>query len=144
MNHELVVRKQILQIIENSDYIKGRNYNPNFIKANGKIEFNNETQYRFSVLSERFDNTKYHVWITYNEKGNIVKVSCDCLQFDRANSCKHVGACFWHYKEELFKMESEDRRGQFTQKLFAYLKKETEKKTTIHKKINFELYLETG
>lgn len=143
MNHDLLVRKKILQMIENSDYIKGRNYNPSSIKSSGKIEINNETQYRFSVLSERFDNTKYHVWITYNDKGNLIRVSCDCLQFDRTNSCKHVGACLWHYKEELFQMEPLAYQEQFTQTVFDCLKRETNKRAGISQKIHFELYVST-
>ena len=96
MMNDALIRKKILKAIAASDYMKGRNYNSTFIKKNEKITYSNQTQYRFTVRSESFANTPYHVWINFNEEGEIFKVSCDCLQFDKTRSCKHVGACLWH------------------------------------------------
>ncbi len=143
MMNDALIRKKILKAIAASDYMKGRNYNSTFIKKNEKITYSNQTQYRFTVRSESFANTPYHVWINFNEEGEIFKVSCDCLQFDKTRSCKHVGACLWHYREELFGQRPMGYQEQLTKNIFDYLLKETETKSkaSFNKKVNFELYL---
>lgn len=137
------IRSKILKVISPSDYIKGRNYNSVFIKKNEKVIYNNQVQYRFHVCSESFANTLYHVWITLNEDGQIEKTSCDCLQFDKGRSCKHVGACLWHNREELFVEKERDHREQVTQNIFDYLLRESTNKSKflLNKKVNFELYI---
>ena len=143
MSNDAEIRGKILKIIVASDYIKGRNYDSSFVKQSEKIIYNNQVQYRFNVLSESFSNTRYHVWITLSEDGAVLNTSCDCLQFDKSKSCKHVGACLWHYRDELFKEKTKSPQEQLTQNIFDYLRQMNEKtgKSTINKKVNFEVHL---
>lgn len=136
------IRNKIIKVTSPSDYIKGRNYDSSLVKKIEKVIYSNQIQFRFHVRSESFTNTLYHVWITFNEKGDICKTSCDCLQFDKNRSCKHVGACLWHDKEELFVENKKGYQEQITQTIFDLLKESVNKpKSLLNKKVNFELYI---
>ena len=56
----------------------------------------------FSVVSESFYDESYGVIIRTSNMGKLVKFSCDCYQFERTSSCKHIVACLKNFSDIIF------------------------------------------
>ena len=59
----------------------------------------------FNVESESFYNETYGVVIRTSEMSKLSGASCDCYQFERTHSCKHIIACLKNYADVVFEEE---------------------------------------
>ncbi len=110
------IEKEILKVVEKTDYQKGLNYEEEKIKYVGKTEIDHQKQYQFLVTSEE-TYRKYVVQIIIS-KNQIQDTFCTCPQFKSFHSCKHVAACLTCYSEKLFAMKNINSITEKTQKLF--------------------------
>ena len=141
---ESVKLTEILKHITREDYVKGRNYfRPYVDLENKKTEKNIEKIY-FDVESERtIKHYKCQIDVdrTFNK---ITYLHCTCPQFNISDSCKHLGACFANYSDDIFKVIlNEELKENITKRIFDTFKLPTTKKNNVVKEeVKIEVYLE--
>ena len=91
------IQKEILKAVKKTDYVKGLNYDEDFIDFVGMTAVEKQKRYQFLVKSES-SYKKYMVQIEIKEK-TVNKTLCTCPQFYEYKSCKHVAACLVCYSD---------------------------------------------
>ncbi len=105
-----LIENKIKNFVGALNYAKGRNYFIYYVRLISEKNTKGEegTQYIFRVDSEHGPQT-YTVRVRIADK-NIVDATCTCPQFDIEGCCKHVAACLYHNKDELFPMSDEEKK----------------------------------
>lgn len=133
MNNDIV---KIRNIVNTTDFIKGRTYPSYYIEYNGIREESNNNIHLFEVESER-SYDRYKVEIS-SYKGNVNNVKCSCPQFRATRSCKHLAACLINYHEEIFLIDPKERVMNISQQILNYFKPK-EVKHEVKKQVNLEV-----
>ena len=128
------VKKNILQLVSSSDYVKGLNYDENLIEYVSSSEVEYFKKFQFLVHSES-SFKKYIVQIDL-KGGNVYGTYCTCPKFQDSNSCKHVASCLIVYSDQIFPMT----KGKISDKSLQFLKK-LENKLPNKRKIKREVFL---
>lgn len=116
------IQKEILRAVKKTDYVKGLNYDEDFIEFVGMTTVEKQKRYQFLVKSES-SYKKYMVQIEIKEK-TVNKSLCTCPQFYDHKSCKHVAACLVCYSDKLLNKENIKNVEEKTKRLFEKLKSE--------------------
>jgi len=116
------IQKEILRAVKKTDYVKGLNYDEDFIEFVGMTTVEKQKRYQFLVKSES-SYKKYMVQIEIKEK-TVNKTLCTCPQFYDQKSCKHVAACLVCYSDKLLNKENSKNVEEKTKRLFEKLKSE--------------------
>lgn len=119
-NHE----DDILRYINFPDYIKGRRYYQLYIDLISKKQIAEIKKYYFRVESER-RIAYYNCHLEVDTKGEIRYLECDCPQFEGYHSCKHLAACLYHYQDEIFDIDLDEKQIEnITRSIFDYFKEQ--------------------
>ena len=96
------VQKKIKTIFGEDSFKKARNYSRYYIRNQKKIRYGDgwEIKHTFKVESETSYN--YYDVTIHTNRGEIEKYSCDCPQYKRVGTCKHIAACCLNYYEDIF------------------------------------------
>lgn len=109
VNIYALMMPEISKRINYYDINKGRLISPYFVTLQDATEIKTHYQtfleYNFSVRAQT--HYGYYNCIIGIKDNKIIKTMCECEQFNLTSSCKHLGACFYHYSDEMFKAESE-------------------------------------
>lgn len=134
--------REILNYVNYTDYIKGRNYYNSYITLELKDKEHNITNYYFDVESERtYDH--YDCIVAVDTTGKIIECSCTCMQYASYESCKHLAACLYNYQEDIFTHEIDEKELlDITKNVFKYF---TENSTTkkVRRQLNINLNITT-
>lgn len=130
------IEKEILSNVALQDYISGKSYFSGYVKCLGEAKIDAKKEFLFSVESQR-TLEKYICNIRIDYLGKVDHLSCTCNQFRINNSCKHLGACFFKYKDKLFKVDDKYKLTNITDEIFSKFTK----KNTIKEEVNLELEL---
>ena len=83
-------------------YQKGKYYESNLIRPLGNRRLQDDIiLWNFSVQSTRY--YMYYRINIFTEFDKILKYSCNCPQFERAHTCKHIAACILEYGDQMLK-----------------------------------------
>lgn len=127
------ITKEILRVINRSDYQKGSQYNEDYIDFIGVTTVDMNKRYQFLVESES-SYRKYMVQIEMNQN-KIEATYCTCPQWQSTHSCKHVAACLLLYSDRLFSFMNEKVLEQKSQvilrKLSEQFKQSSKKKKEV-------------
>lgn len=99
----ILIKADINKYVTTTDLIKGEKYNSNMIDLvyTKNLDSNIAPRvYHFEVDSQT-KNTFYDVSI-FVYRNKIVRTLCDCKQYRKTQSCKHIGACLYHYYDTIF------------------------------------------
>jgi len=106
---DLINKTNIRAYVTTTDFIKGKQYDKNKITLKSEKErdgvYGNLKVFSFEVDSET-KPTYYDVTIILENNKEIVRTTCDCKTFRNFQSCKHIGAVFVNYYEQIFKFAS--------------------------------------
>ncbi len=80
----------IIKIVGYDSFYKGRNYPYRYVGEDRIEKSKDFYAHNFYVKSEHSSN-RYNVKVI-NNGGNILGVSCDCPQFKKEKTCKHLAA----------------------------------------------------
>lgn len=133
------IEKEILKIVNHSDYQKGLNYDEDLIDLVGQTKDQNQKTFQFLVESER-TYQKYVVQIAVR-KNQVVRTFCTCPQFQQTDSCKHLAACLTCYSDKIFNQEEPKALELKTKKLFQKLKNEFQEETVKKEEVRVEPYI---
>ncbi len=127
------VKKEILKVVDRSDYIKGLNYDEDALEYISVATIDNQKRFQFLVHSES-SYRKYMVQV--DTKFNEIKNTfCTCPQFNSFHSCKHVAACLVCYSDKILNSIDEKNVEKKTKLLFDKLAKVFENDYTIKKEV---------
>ena len=102
----LINKTNIRAFVTTNDFIKGKQYDKNKITLKSEKEkeslYSSLKVFSFEVDSET-KPTYYDVTIILENNKEIVRTTCDCKAFRNFQSCKHIGAVFVNYYEQIFK-----------------------------------------
>ena len=121
------------------NYLKGRNYYGDIDYLDSECE-NRVYSHNFMVESERDYNKSYDVNIKISN-GEIVSASCDCPQFKKASSCKHVAACLIEYHDDIFEMALEDKKIYLSKMLLKEFSSPINKINNVKKQLHIDVSL---
>ena len=97
---------EIQRMLNYSDILRGQIINKRSISylKSSEIDLAGRVykDHYFSVISESFFDESYGVVIRTSSMGKLVKFSCDCYQFEKNSSCKHVVACLKNFSDVIF------------------------------------------
>lgn len=127
--------QEILDVINKEDYYKGLTYREP-IEYEKTIKQGIERQFHFRVESQT-TYKKYYVVITKDDH-RIVNTFCECTQFDRYASCKHVAAVLIHAGHIINKVTMEDNPIEISTKILEMFNTPTKEKK-IKKLANIEI-----
>ena len=130
--------QEILNVINREDYYKGLTYREP-IEYEKSIKHGNEKEFHFRVESQT-TYKKYYVVIT-KDNHHIIDTFCECAQFDRYASCKHVAAVLIHEKHIINKVTMEDNPIEISAKILEMFDAPTKEKK-IKKLARIEIELE--
>ena len=103
---DLINKTNIRAFVTINDFIKGKQYDKNKITLKSEKEkenlYSSLKVFSFEVDSET-KPTYYDVTIILENNKEIVRTTCDCKAFRNFQSCKHIGAVFVNYYEQIFK-----------------------------------------
>lgn len=103
---DLINKTNIRAFVTTTDFIKGKQYDKNKITLKSEKEkdgdYSSLKVFSFEVDSET-KPTYYDVTIILENNKEIVRTTCDCKAFRNFQSCKHIGAVFVNYYEQIFK-----------------------------------------
>lgn len=103
---DLINKTNIRAFVTTNDFIKGKQYDKNKITLKSEKEkenlYSSLKVFSFEVDSET-KPTYYDVTIILENNKEIVRTTCDCKAFRNFQSCKHIGAVFVNYYEQIFK-----------------------------------------
>lgn len=103
---DLINKTNIRAFVTTNDFIKGKQYDRNKITLKSEKEkenlYSSLKVFSFEVDSET-KPTYYDVTIILENNKEIVRTTCDCKAFRNFQSCKHIGAVFVNYYEQIFK-----------------------------------------
>ena len=103
---DLINKTNIRAYVTTTDFIKGKQYDKNKITLKSEKErdgvYGSLKVFSFEVDSET-KPTYYDVTIVLENNKEIIRTTCDCKDFRNFQSCKHIGAVFVNYYEQIFK-----------------------------------------
>ena len=102
--YDIVVKDQLGRI----DYLRGKNYDERLIELKEVYETEATRCVKFEVESES-DYTHYDVEIR-TRKGEIIGTHCSCPRYYARSMCKHIAASLLNYQDDIFYVDSEERR----------------------------------
>lgn len=133
---------KILNLVHYSDYQKGLNYDEDAIYPYDTYVDSLGRHFEFSVQSQS-SYLEYEVSILL--RGKDISAFCDCKQFSKTHSCKHLAACLICYSNEIFKTESprtiEQKSKDFLQQLKQDFKSPEAASVRKELTLNFELQI---
>lgn len=99
--------QKIKDLVGADSFLKGIRYPKEYVDILEEEEDGNKRKLTFGVESE----SSYELYtVEVNVDGKeVTDFSCDCPQFKRASSCKHVAAALLEYKDEIFMMTPRER-----------------------------------
>ena len=138
---DLINKTNIRAFVTTTDFIKGKQYDKNKITL--KSEKEKESLYSsLKVLSFEVDSetkpTYYDVTIILENNKEIIRTTCDCKAYRNFQSCKHIGAVFVNYYEQIFKGNIVNVHKITDEILNKFMPKE---ETLIKKELQIELYI---
>ena len=138
------ITKEILRVINQSDYQKGSQYNEDYIDFIGVTTIDRNKRFQFLVESES-SHKKYMVQIEMNQN-KIEATYCTCSQWQSIHSCKHVAACSILYSDQLFSFVNEKVLEQKSQIILRRLSEQYKQNSKKKKEVSFlpMITIETG
>lgn len=124
----------ILSLVGRDSFIKGRWFDPGYIEKIGCTKLASSFIHTYSVKSES-SRRHYNVKIKNNGE-DVLGYSCDCPQFDRAKTCKHVAAVLMNDGDDLASFEIIDEL-ELSKKILADY--QSDNKANIKQKLEVEL-----
>lgn len=138
---DLINKTNIRAFVTTTDFIKGKQYDKNKITLKSEKEkdgdYSSLKVFSFEVDSET-KPTYYDVTIILENNKEIVRTTCDCKAFRNFQSCKHIGAVFVNYYEQIFKGAIVNVHKITDEILNKFMPKE---ETLIKKELQIELYI---
>ena len=138
---DLINKTNIRAFVTTTDFIKGKQYDKNKITLKSEKEkdgdYSSLKVFSFEVDSET-KPTYYDVTIVLENNKEIVRATCDCKAFRNFQSCKHIGAVFVNYYEQIFKGAIVNVHKITDEILNKFMPKE---ETLIKKELQIELYI---
>ncbi len=120
----------ILSLVGRDSFIKGRWYDPGYIEKIGC------TKLASSFIHTSESSRRYYTVKIKNNGEDVLGYSCDCPQFDRAKTCKHVAAVLMNDGDDLASFEIIDEL-ELSKKILADY--QSDNKTNIKQKLEVEL-----
>ena len=125
--------EKISKLIRLSDFYAGKRIK----KENCVLKLQDADTWQFIVYDDEnlgFGYYPYYININWLDNINF-KCTCNCRNYKKYNSCLHIGAILWHYKDTLFKDNDLDISNKFLKKYNNIL-------LTNKIKLNLEIYIE--
>ena len=136
---------KIKKIVGEDSFKKGIRFSKSAIiydYKNTVLTKEKEIIHSFMVQSEQTLRKKYHVSIT-KKNDEIIDTDCNCLQFESWGTCKHVAACFIHFREEMERFSPENRKLFLSKKILKEFYHPKDKgKIKIKKQLDLAVELE--
>ena len=133
---------EIKNIVGSNNFIKGKNYNEDFIEFKEKTKIGNTEYFEFEVESE----TNYDIYeVTISKHNNEYASSyCECIAFERTGSCKHEAAILIRFDELTSgPILPAERNLKISKEILKEFYKESDKnEITLKKQVNLEVELE--
>lgn len=98
----------IKRYLGRENFIKGKNYFPNYVKYVGYSKTKEEVLHFFRVASER-NPLSYSVKLLIKGK-EIVESTCTCPQYGIEGCCKHIAASLYNSYDRLFPVSEEEKK----------------------------------
>ena len=133
---------EIKNIVGQNNFIKGKNYNEDFIEYKESTKIGNTEYFEFEVESQT-DYITYEVTIS-KHNDEYASSYCDCIAFERMGSCKHEAAVLIHF-DELTKgpIAPLERNLKISKEILKEFYKETDKnEISLKRQVNLEVELE--
>ena len=95
------IEEKISKLIRLKDFKDGKNIK----KENCLLILQEKNVWQYTVYDDEnlgFGFYSYNVTINWLDKFNF-KCSCNCRNYKKYNSCLHIGAILWYFKDSLFK-----------------------------------------
>ena len=127
------IEEKISKLIRLKDFKDGKNIK----KENCLLILQEKNVWQYTVYDDEnlgFGFYSYNVTINWLDKFNF-KCSCNCRNYKKYNSCLHIGAILWYFKDSLFK----DNELEISD---LFLKKYSCLSPDIKQEIKLELYFE--
>lgn len=138
---DLINKTNIRAFVTINDFIKGKQYDKNKITLKSEKEkenlYSSLKVFSFEVDSET-KPTYYDVTIILENNKEIIRTTCDCKAFRNFQSCKHIGAVFVNYYEQIFKGAIVNVHKITDEILNKFMPKE---ETLIKKELQVQLYI---
>ena len=138
---DLINKTNIRAFVTTTDFIKGKQYDKNKITLKSEKEkdgdYSSLKVFSFEVDSET-KPTYYDVTIVLENNKEIIRTTCDCKAYRNFQSCKHIGAVFVNYYEQIFKGAIVNVHKITDKILNKFMPKE---ETLIKKELQIELYI---
>lgn len=134
------VLTKIKEKIGYDSFNKGKSYYKSYVRYVSNNHINRGKLYHFKVESETNYYDYYDVSIIEKDD-EIVSMYCDCPQFNRAGTCKHIGACLFHYKDLIFSNYRADASIYITNKILSKFDK-PKNVLKIKKQLSLEIEIE--
>lgn len=138
---DLINKTNIRAFVTTNDFIKGKQYDKNKITLKSEKEkeslYSSLKVFSFEVDSET-KPTYYDVTIVLENNKEIIRTTCDCKAYRNFQSCKHIGAVFVNYYEQIFKGAIVNVHKITDEILNKFIPKE---ETLIKKELQIELYI---
>lgn len=130
--------RYIIDLVGYDSFFKGRSYQRQYIKKIGTRLIGNKYIHSFEVKSERNDKW-YNVNISNNGE-QIYDFECNCEQFKKAKSCKHVAASLYQYLDCIYEYEYVDELSISHEILERYVS--SKQISNVKQKLNLEIEFE--
>ncbi len=117
-----IMTDEILDIVRDSDLEKGMNYDSRKVRYVGESPSGKLREQSYVVYSEHMDRS-YIVSLDINKDNELEAYSCNCPQFILTGSCKHLAAVLVKYKNDYFKLSSQDMSKLVISNLIKEVKK---------------------
>lgn len=133
---------EIRNIVGQTNYLRGKNYNENFIEFKEKTKIGNTEYYEFEVESQT-NYDKYEVTIS-KHNDEYASSYCECIAFDRMGSCKHEAAVLLNFDElTCAPVAPLERNLKISKEILKEFYKETDKsEISLKKQVNLEIEVE--
>lgn len=133
------IKNKIIKVTSYQDYIKGLNYQKDYIKLQSKSEFSyNDVSYLFQIKST---TRRYYYFTKVNiENDEIDSVLCTCPQYELTGSCKHIAAVLVNYQNIIFTEKTREELLEISKDVFkSYISKNDEKKIKQEVFVEYEI-----
>ena len=95
------IKKFVIQLLGNDSYNKATKISFNDIRHYDSLKRStNDFVHIFQVESQ--SNYYYYDVSIIIKNNNVISYSCDCEQFRKYHTCKHIAACFLHCSDIIF------------------------------------------
>lgn len=124
----------ILSLVGRDSFVKGRWYDPGYIEKLGCTKLASSFIHTYSVKSET--SRKHYTVKIKNNGEEVLGYSCDCPQFERAKTCKHIATVLMNEGDKLVDFEIIDEL-ELSKKILADY--QMNNKTNIKQKLEVEV-----